>query len=93
MRFIPNNGPVVREMLEEIGLPDVEALFGSIPAEARLNRPLDIPPGMAEETQLRLFGELAERNEGREYSAFLGAGSYPHTIPLVIDSMLYHMAF
>ena len=93
MRFIPNNGPVVRDMLDVIGLPDVEALFASIPAEARLGRPLDIPPGMAEEAQLRLFGELAERNGGRAYSTFLGAGSYPHYIPLVIDSIIQRGEF
>ncbi|MEE8433684.1 MAG: aminomethyl-transferring glycine dehydrogenase subunit GcvPA [bacterium] len=93
MRFIPNNGPVVREMLDVIGLPDVEALFDSIPAEARLGRPLDIPPGMSEEAQLRLFEALAERNEGREYTAFLGAGSYSHHVPLAIDSIIQRGEF
>ena len=93
MRFIPNNGPVVREMLDEMGLPSLEALFDSIPPEARLGRPLDIPPGLSEEAQLRLFEELAGRNEGQAYSAFLGAGSYSHYIPLTIDSIIQRGEF
>ena len=93
MRFIPNNGPVVREMLDEMGLPSLEALFDSIPPEARLGRPLDIPPGLSEEAQLRLFEALAGRNEGQAYSAFLGAGSYSHYIPLTIDSIIQRGEF
>jgi glycine dehydrogenase subunit 1 len=93
MRFIPNNAAVRAEMLAELGLPDTEALFASIPAEVRLQRPLDIPDGMAEEDQLALFRRLADRNEAQHYLSFLGAGSYPHFSPLVIDSLLQRGEF
>ena len=64
MRFIPNNDPVQRAMLREIGCGSLEELFASIPEQARLQRPLNIPPGMAEQAQMALFQELAAKNEG-----------------------------
>ncbi len=40
MRFIPNNDSVQRAMLAEMGYGSLEELFASIPAQARLGRPL-----------------------------------------------------
>jgi len=93
MRFIPNNEPARQAMLAELELPDVAALFAAIPPEVRLQRPLEIPPGMAEEDQLGLFADLAARNAGAQALSFLGGGSYPHYAPLVIDSLLQRAEF
>ncbi|HKI97696.1 MAG TPA: aminomethyl-transferring glycine dehydrogenase subunit GcvPA [bacterium] len=93
MRFIPNNEPARKAMLAEMGLPDIEALFAGVPSEVRLQRPLQVPPGMAEEEQLQLFSQLAARNEAQQVVSFLGAGSYPHYAPLVIDSLIQRAEF
>ncbi|MCZ6730260.1 MAG: aminomethyl-transferring glycine dehydrogenase subunit GcvPA [SAR324 cluster bacterium] len=93
MRFIPNNDPVRQSMLAEIGRERMEDLFASIPRQALLGRPLDIPPGMAEEDQLALFAALAAKNSGSDCLSFLGGGSYSHTIPLVADSLLQRGEF
>ena len=93
MRFIPNNDPVQRAMLKEIGCASLEELFASIPEQARLNRPLNIPPGMAEQAQLALFDELAAKNEGGRCASFLGGGSYAHFIPLVTDALIQRGEF
>jgi glycine dehydrogenase subunit 1 len=93
MRFIPNNEPARRAMLAELGLPGIDALFASIPPDVRLERPLRIGPGMAEDEQLRLFDQLAARNEAPGLLSFLGAGSYPHYTPLVIDSLIQRAEF
>jgi glycine dehydrogenase subunit 1 len=93
MRFIPNNESVRQAMLAELGLADIEALFASIPREVRLGRELALPAGMAEEEQLGYFSGLAEANEGRTYTTFLGAGSYPHFVPLTIDSLIQRGEF
>ncbi|MEE8396641.1 MAG: aminomethyl-transferring glycine dehydrogenase subunit GcvPA [bacterium] len=93
MRFIPNNEAMQREMLHEMGLDDLERLFDSIPPEARLNRALELPPGMAETEQLAFFRSLAGRNAGAGLSSFLGGGSYPHFIPLAGDSLLQRAEF
>jgi len=35
-------------MLHAVGVETIEDLLASIPAEVRLNRPLNLPPGMSE---------------------------------------------
>jgi glycine cleavage system P protein (glycine dehydrogenase) subunit 1 len=37
-----------RQMLEAIGVDSIEAVFESIPAGLRLDRPLDLPAGLSE---------------------------------------------
>jgi len=93
MRFIPNSAAIRAEMLKAIGIADLDTLFAAIPRDAKLERPLAIPPGMAEPDQLALFAELARRNESERYSVFLGAGAYPHYSPLVIDSLIQRAEF
>jgi len=93
MRFIPYNDSVQRAMLDEMGYGSLEELFASIPAQARLGRPLNLPPGMAEQEQLHLFEQLAARNDGAACTSFLGGGSYTHYIPLVADSLIQRGEF
>jgi glycine dehydrogenase subunit 1 len=93
MRFIPNSPAIRAEMLKAIGAPRVEALFASIPRDARLERDLRIPSGLAEPDQLALFAALAARNDGQNYAVFLGAGAYPHYSPLVVDSLIQRAEF
>ncbi len=42
-RYIPHTEEDCRNMLETIGVKNVEDLFGSIPKEYRLSKPLDLP--------------------------------------------------
>jgi glycine cleavage system P protein (glycine dehydrogenase) subunit 1 len=73
-------------MLEAIGVESVEELFRDIPADMRLDRPLDVPPALTEQELVAHLGELAARNVdvGRELS-FLGAGMYDHYLPAVAE--------
>ena len=47
-RYIPQTEEDCRKMLEAIGLKQVEDLFGSIPREYRLSKPLNLPPALSE---------------------------------------------
>jgi len=93
MRFIPNDEIIRKAMLAELGLTGIDALFESLPPEVKLDRPLDIPDGMAEETQMALFRDMAATNQGRDILSFLGAGSYPHFSPLVVDHLIQRCEF
>ena len=93
MRFIPNNRPVIQEMLAEMGVSGLDTLFASIPEAVRLRRGLDLPDGMAETDQLRLLGEMAARNHTRPERTFLGGGSYPHFSPLLADALIQRGEF
>mgnify|MGYP005840697309 FL=1 len=73
-------------MLEAIGVESLDDLFAMVPAELRLNRRLHLPEAMSELALTAHLGELAGRNTPASQAAcFLGAGSYDHFIPAVVD--------
>jgi glycine dehydrogenase subunit 1 len=86
---------VVAEMLEDIGVDDVEQLFEQIPAGHRMARPLDLPPALRAEAQLRRhLTELLARNEScAENLSFLGAGCWQHYVPAVCDEIISRSEF
>jgi len=82
MPFIPHTDADIREMLDTIGVPDIDALFDEIPEELR-SRPLDgVPEALTEMELGRLMSERAAR-DGRPL-VFIGAGAYEHHIPAAI---------
>ena len=86
MPYIVNTPEDRRVMLEAIGVASLENLFDMVPAELRLQRPLDVPPAMGELELNAHLAELAAKNSSPEQVAcFLGAGSYDHFIPAVVD--------
>jgi glycine dehydrogenase subunit 1 len=88
MRYIPHTEAEIRSMLEEIGVGTVDDLFAPIPAAGRLNRPLAIDPATDEVTLMAHLDDLASRNEAVKGLSFLGAGSYDHHVPPLVDQML-----
>jgi len=87
MRYLPKSDAERREMLVELGRSSIEELFGCIPADLRLQRPLQIPAAMSEYEILDYFRERAAENAG-DYLRLLGAGAYDHFRPVVIDALL-----
>jgi len=74
-------------MLKAIGGRSIDDLFGPIPAEYRLSRDLKVPRQMAESEIVDWFRERSREN-GDEYTSFLGAGAYYHYRPVIIDSLI-----
>ncbi len=74
-------------MLRAIGARSIDDLFAPIPAEYRLSRDLKIPRQMAESEIVDWFRQRSKEN-GMEYSSFLGAGAYLHYRPVIIDSLI-----
>jgi glycine cleavage system P protein (glycine dehydrogenase) subunit 1 len=84
----------LREMLAEIGVESVEDLFSDIPAGLRLNRPLALDAGRAEQEVYEELRALAQANVSTEDEiSFLGAGMYDHYIPALIDSIILRSEF
>jgi len=79
-------------MLSTLGVESLESLFAHLPAEVRLNRPLDIPPGKSEYEIVDYF-----RARGDEcangYASFLGAGVYQHYRPVLVDTVVSRSEF
>jgi glycine dehydrogenase subunit 1 len=76
-------------MLQTIGVDSVAALFGQIPMELRLGRPLDLPAAL---TEMELEGhlrQLAGKNLGAtERTCFMGGGVYDHFVPAAVDEIV-----
>jgi glycine dehydrogenase subunit 1 len=74
-------------MLEACGLGDAGELFSHVPAEARLNRPLNLEPGKSEYEIVDWFRAQGDRN-ANAYASFLGAGVYNHYRPVMVDTVV-----
>jgi glycine dehydrogenase subunit 1 len=105
MRYLPKSPTDRTEMLEAIGVPDIEALFETIPAEYRLTRDLDVPRQHSESEVLDRFrafagnvasgdvAELSAQPASRLFASFLGAGAYRHYRPVIIDALVQRGEF
>jgi glycine dehydrogenase subunit 1 len=86
---------VADAMLEETGLDSVGELFEQIPESHRLSRPLELPPPIRAEAQLRRhLTELLSRNDScADHLSFLGAGCWQHYVPAVCDEIVARSEF
>ncbi len=92
MRYLPKSDLERREMLQVLGVDALDDLFAHLPAEVRLNRPLNIPAGQSEYEIVDYF-----RARGDEcahgYASFLGAGVYCHYRPVLVDTVVSRSEF
>jgi glycine dehydrogenase subunit 1 len=81
-------------MLDAIGVASIDELFDQIPAAVRLDRELDLPPGLPETECFDHLAALAERNAHADAEAcFLGAGMYDHYVPAIVDAITQRSEF
>jgi glycine dehydrogenase subunit 1 len=81
-------------MLEAIGAGSIDELFADIPASVRLDRPIDLPAGKAEQEVYGYLRDLAARNVSTEDEiSFLGAGMYDHYVPSLVDALISRSEF
>ena len=87
MRYLPKSESERRAMLEACGIASPEELFAHLPEEVRLDRPLNLAPGISEYEIVDYFrGRAAENANG--YASFLGAGVYHHYRPVLVDAVV-----
>ena len=75
-------------MLAGVRAGSVDELFADIPADVRLDRPLDLPAALSEVellAELRALG--ARTTPASSLVSFLGAGVYDHYVPAVVDAV------
>ncbi len=86
--YIPNTDADRARMLEALGLDSVEKLFDAIP-EAKRFPELKLPSPLSEMEVKTLLRDLSERNADLHHQpCFLGAGSYHHFVPSVVDHII-----
>ncbi|HED18058.1 MAG TPA: glycine dehydrogenase, partial [Gammaproteobacteria bacterium] len=82
MPFIPHTENDIREMLDSIGVSDIDQLFDEIPAGLRCESMDRIPEALTEHEVSRLMGQRAAQ-DGQPL-CFIGAGAYEHHIPAAV---------
>ncbi len=86
--YIPNTPAEQDELLNAIGMQDIDELFADIPYDYR-NPPLRLPDPLSELEIQRELGELASRNRPLASGpSFLGAGCYHHFIPSIVKALM-----
>ncbi len=83
--YLPNTDADRSLMLREIGVSSIEELFQDIP-ERFCHAYFNLPLPLSELEVKKELNQLATRNANLDsYACFLGAGSYRHFIPSVIE--------
>lgn len=91
---MPDTDQDRQEMLEYLNMSSVEELFKDIPSSIRFKGDLDIPEADPEPILVKKMSELAARNKNaNQYPTFLGAGTYDHYIPSVVDHIISRSEF
>ncbi len=93
-RYIGNTNEDRAQMLEEIGVESIEALFKAVPDSVFLKDRLNIPDAQSEMELVKNIKSLSDKNLNLDdYTCFLGAGAYDHYIPALIDSLISRQEF
>ncbi|XWN30908.1 MAG: aminomethyl-transferring glycine dehydrogenase subunit GcvPA [Devosia sp.] len=94
--WMANTAPgVVEEMLADIGVSSVAELFHQIPQDHYRSKPLDLPPQLSSEMELRrdLLSKLSKNADCEKNLSFLGAGCWQHHVPAVVDEIVGRTEF
>ncbi len=88
--YIPNSVPqVMREMMQEIGIADIDDLFKDLPVRSD---PISLPDPMSEYELRRHIGSILSKNND-DLLVFCGAGCWPHYVPAVVDEIINRTEF
>ena len=91
--YLPNTDADRRAMLCEIGADSVDELFRDVPEKFR-NTHFRLPAPLSELELRRELRRLAGNNVNQDdYTCFLGAGSYRHFVPSVVDHIIGRSEF
>ena len=94
--WMANSAPgALQAMLDEIGATAISDLFEQIPSEHYRKEPLDMPPTLNSEIELRrnLLETLGKNLNCQDNLSFLGAGVWQHHVPAIVDEIVGRTEF
>lgn len=85
--YIPNSAEdVKKELMEALGIDDVEELYQDIPQNLRLKKSLNLPSSRSELEVRREVNKLLSKNlSSDDIVIFLGGGCWPHYVPAAVS--------
>jgi len=94
MSYTGINEEQTKAILSELNVRSVNDLFADIPAEVQMKKLLNLPSTMDDITLQKHLRQLAAANHGTDtLISFMGAGSYDHYIPPVVDALASRSEF
>ena len=95
MRYLPLTDSDRGDMLDAIGVSDIDALFADVPEAARLDGPIrELPMHAGEMAVEKHMRALSKKNLAAADAAFfMGAGAYRHHIPASVDTIIQRGEF
>lgn len=91
--YLPNTDADRRAMLRDIGVSSIEELFQDIPEKVR-HAHFNLPSPLSEFELKKELRQLANQNVDLDnYACFLGAGSYRHFIPGLVNHIVWRSDF
>ena len=90
--YVPNTDESIKQMMDVIGIKNIEELFAGIPQEVRLKKELQLDKGKSEIEVRSALCKVASNNKVYK-SCFLGAGAYNHYIPSVVAKLASTLEF
>jgi glycine dehydrogenase subunit 1 len=86
MPYLPHTPEEIQEMLAVVGADSLDALFAAIPPSCRRQVAPDLPAPLSEwELDAHMDRLAAQMAAAPAAKVFVGAGSYDHFIPAVVD--------
>src|SRR3990167_2195586 len=94
MRYLPLTPDDRVQMLGDIGVDSIDALFVDVPAAARREGFVDLPMFAGElEVERELAGLAAKNVAAGSVPFFCGAGAYRHHVPASVDHLIQRSEF
>ena len=94
--YIPNSVPKIKkEMLNEIGVKDIDELYDDVPEHLRFKGEMKLPAALTSEIALKRHVEniLSQNKQCDEYISFLGGGCAHHYVPAICDEIVGRSEF
>jgi len=93
--YIPNAVPEIkREMMQQIGIKNIDELYADVPKKFLINRKLNLPEPISEHEIKEHVEALLRRNKSTmNMPTFLGAGCWSHHVPAVVDNIVSRTEF
>ena len=90
-KFFPHTEEDIKVMLDKIGVPSLDALFGEVPEEIRFRRDYDLPNSKSEIEIRNFFDNLGKQN--KQLTVFAGGGVYDHYTPSIVPYIVSRSEF
>ncbi|MCX7732118.1 MAG: aminomethyl-transferring glycine dehydrogenase subunit GcvPA [candidate division WOR-3 bacterium] len=94
MNYAPHTPEDIRQMLDRIGVKNIDELFDTIPEELKYRHRFNLPRPLSEPEVISELSRLARLNAGTDQLiCFAGAGAYDHYRPALIDTIISRSEF